>query len=63
MSRASAAGPPSPTTWTTPYRDWLEKQAEAWRPYRTWVAFLLRVLLEAETGETGGTRNVGSRER
>ena len=44
-------------------RDWLEQRAEAWRPYRTWVAFLLRVLLEAETGETGGTRNVGARQR
>ena len=43
-------------------RDWLEQRAEAWRPYRTWVAFLLRVLLDAETGETGGTRNVGARQ-
>jgi DNA-3-methyladenine glycosylase II len=42
--------------------DWLAKQAEPWRPYRTWVAFLLRLLLEAETGETGETRNVGSRQ-
>jgi DNA-3-methyladenine glycosylase II len=44
-----------------PDRDWLEKQAETWRPYRTWVVLLLRVLLEAETGDLGGTRNVGSR--
>ena len=42
-----------------PDRDWLVDRAEAWRPYRTWVAFLLRVLLEADTGDTGGTRNVG----
>jgi DNA-3-methyladenine glycosylase II len=46
----------------SPDRAWLEDRAEAWRPYRTWVAFLLRVLLETETGDTGGTRNVGSRE-
>jgi DNA-3-methyladenine glycosylase II len=30
--------------------------AEAWRPYRTWVTLLLRVLLEATTGEVRGTR-------
>jgi DNA-3-methyladenine glycosylase II len=42
-----------------PDREWLEERAEAWRPYRTWVVLLLRVLLEAETGEIGGTRNVG----
>jgi len=42
-----------------PDREWLEERAEAWRPYRTWVVLLLRVLLEAETGETGGTRDVG----
>jgi DNA-3-methyladenine glycosylase II len=41
-----------------PDRDWLEARAEAWRPYRTWVVLLLRVLLEAETGDTAGTRNV-----
>jgi DNA-3-methyladenine glycosylase II len=44
-----------------PDRDWLEERAEAWRPYRTWVVLLLRVLLEAETGDIGGTRNVGDR--
>jgi DNA-3-methyladenine glycosylase II len=44
-----------------PDRAWLEQRAEAWRPYRTWVVLLLRVLLEAETGEIGGTRNVGGR--
>ena len=42
-----------------PDREWLEQRAEAWRPYRTWVVLLLRVLLEAETGDTAGTRNVG----
>jgi DNA-3-methyladenine glycosylase II len=36
-------------------RAWLEERSEAWRPYRTWVVLLLRVLLEAETGEIGGT--------
>jgi 3-methyladenine DNA glycosylase/8-oxoguanine DNA glycosylase len=44
-----------------PGREWLEERAQAWRPYRTWVVLLLRVLLEAETGETGGTRDVGGR--
>jgi DNA-3-methyladenine glycosylase II len=43
-----------------PDRDWLEQRAEAWRPYRTWVVLLLRVLLEAETGDVGGTRDVGT---
>jgi DNA-3-methyladenine glycosylase II len=47
----------------SPDRAWLEKQSEAWRPYRTWVVLLLRVLLEAETGEIGGTRDVGDRPR
>jgi DNA-3-methyladenine glycosylase II len=42
-----------------PDREWLEERAEAWRPYRTWVVLLLRVLLEAETGDTGGSRDVG----
>jgi DNA-3-methyladenine glycosylase II len=46
-----------------PDRAWLEDRAEAWRPYRTWVVLLLRVLLEAETGEIGGTRDVGGRPR
>ena len=44
-----------------PDRPWLERRSEAWRPYRTWVVLLLRVLLEAETGDTGGTRDVGGR--
>ena len=47
----------------SPDRAWLENQSEAWRPYRTWVVLLLRVLLEAETGEIGGTRDVGGRPR
>ena len=46
-----------------PDREWLEERAQAWRPYRTWVVLLLRVLLEAETGEIGGTRNVGGGRR
>ncbi len=32
----------------------LEKMAEPWRPYRTWVSFYLRAMLEAETGEISG---------
>jgi DNA-3-methyladenine glycosylase II len=47
----------------SPDRAWLEQQSKAWRPYRTWVVLLLRVLLEAETGEIGGTRDVGGRPR
>jgi DNA-3-methyladenine glycosylase II len=46
-----------------PDRPWLEQRSQAWRPYRTWVVLLLRVLLEAETGDIGGTRNVGARQR
>jgi DNA-3-methyladenine glycosylase II len=46
-----------------PDRAWLEERSRAWRPYRTWVVLLLRVLLEAETGEIGGTRDVGGRPR
>jgi DNA-3-methyladenine glycosylase II len=34
----------------------LAELAEALRPYRTWVALLLRTLLEETTGEIGGTR-------
>jgi hypothetical protein len=39
-----------------PDRAWLEDRAERWRPYRTWVALLLRVLLKprpARSGEPG----------
>lgn len=32
----------------------LEAMAEPWRPFRTWVAVLLRTMLEQETGETNG---------
>jgi len=46
-----------------PDRAWLEERSQAWRPYRTWVVLLLRVLLEADTGEIGGTRDVGGRPR
>jgi DNA-3-methyladenine glycosylase II len=46
-----------------PDRAWLEERSQAWRPYRTWVVLLLRVLLEAETGDLGGTRDVGGRRR
>ena len=42
-------GPPSVTK--------LEKIAELWRPYRTWVSLYLRTMLEDETGEiSGGSR-------
>jgi DNA-3-methyladenine glycosylase II len=34
----------------------LTELAQAWRPYRTWVVLLLRVLLEETTGEVRGTR-------
>jgi DNA-3-methyladenine glycosylase II len=46
-----------------PDRAWLQERAQAWRPYRTWVVLLLRVLLETETGEIRGTgtRGVGGR--
>ena len=37
-----------------PDRDWLAERAEAWRPYRTWVALLLRAHLEEQTGEIAG---------
>jgi DNA-3-methyladenine glycosylase II len=46
-----------------PDQAWLEERSVAWRPYRTWVVLLLRVLLEAETGDLGGTRDVGGRRR
>jgi DNA-3-methyladenine glycosylase II len=46
-----------------PDHAWLEERAQAWRPYRTWVVLLLRVLLETETGEIRGTRGVGGRPR
>ncbi len=40
----------------------LLEMAEAWRPYRTWVAFLLRTMLEDETGEvTRGARRSRAR--
>ncbi len=33
----------------------VEKIAERWRPYRTWVSLLPRVALEEETGEIAGS--------
>jgi DNA-3-methyladenine glycosylase II len=39
-----------------PGREWLVDRAEAWRPYRSWVVLLLRVLLEETTGEIRGRR-------
>jgi DNA-3-methyladenine glycosylase II len=46
-----------------PDHAWLQERAQAWRPYRTWVVLLLRVLLETEAGEIRGTgtRGVGGR--
>lgn len=32
----------------------LERLAANWRPYRSWVSFLLRVFLEEETHEIRG---------
>jgi 3-methyladenine DNA glycosylase/8-oxoguanine DNA glycosylase len=32
------------------------RRAERWRPYRTWVAVLLRAVLEDETGEIAARR-------
>ncbi|MCP9490282.1 MAG: hypothetical protein MSC31_10460 [Solirubrobacteraceae bacterium MAG38_C4-C5] len=37
-----------------PTRAEVAERAESWRPYRTWVAVLLRAALEDETGEIGG---------
>ncbi|MBA3778739.1 MAG: DNA-3-methyladenine glycosylase 2 family protein [Chloroflexi bacterium] len=48
---AIAYGLPEP-----PSAERLEAISEAWRPYRTWVAVLLRTMLEDETGEIAGTR-------
>lgn len=33
----------------------LERMAESWRPYRTWVSLYLRAMLEEETREISGT--------
>ena len=32
--------------------------ADVWRPYRAWVALLLRTLLEDEMGEITGHRSI-----
>jgi DNA-3-methyladenine glycosylase II len=39
----------------------LGRVAEHWRPYRSWVALLLRTMLEEETGEISGARAAGRR--
>jgi hypothetical protein len=39
---------------TPPDTGELEKMSEPWRPYRAWVALLLRVALEEEIGEIAG---------
>jgi DNA-3-methyladenine glycosylase II len=47
--------PPSPAD--------IAEIGEVWKPYRTWVAVLLRVMLEDETHEIAGqaiTRTPGS---
>lgn len=50
---ARAYGLPEPPSVST-----LLKLSDGWRPYRTWVTFLLRVQLEEETGEiSGASRN------
>ena len=40
-----------------PSAEELTELAERWHPYRTWVAFLLRTMLEDETGEIAGGPN------
>ena len=40
-----------------PVAEELAEIAERWRPYRTWVALLLRTMLEDETGEIAGGPN------
>lgn len=42
-----------------PAGEQLLRISEAWRPYRTWVALLLRTQLEDETGEVAGGRRPG----
>ncbi len=38
-----------------PDTEGLERIAEGWRPYRTWVSLYLRAMLEDETGEISGS--------
>lgn len=40
-----------------PTPDELERIADAWRPYRSWVGLLLRTRREDETGEIAGTKD------
>jgi DNA-3-methyladenine glycosylase II len=40
-----------------PALDTLRRVSDGWRPYRTWVAFLLRAWLEDETGEIARGRH------
>lgn len=42
---------------TDPTLDELERVADTWRPYRSWVGLLMRNRREDETGEIGGTKN------
>lgn len=42
---------------TDPTPDELDRIADAWRPYRSWVGLLLRTRREDETGEIAGTKN------
>lgn len=42
---------------TDPTPDELDRIADAWRPYRSWVGLLLRTRREDETGEIGGTKS------
>jgi 3-methyladenine DNA glycosylase/8-oxoguanine DNA glycosylase len=35
---------------------WTRRTCAPWRPYRTWVAVLLRAVLEDETGEIAARR-------
>jgi DNA-3-methyladenine glycosylase II len=46
---ALAYGLPEPAT-----PEQIRQISENWRPYRTWITLLLRVLLEDETGEISG---------
>src|SRR5215212_4656145 len=39
-----------------PTAEELERLAQGWRPYRTWVSLHLRAMLEDQTGEIAGGR-------
>ncbi len=36
----------------------IAEMSEAWKPYRTWVALLLRIMLEDETHEIAGRQAI-----